>query len=215
MGIDFVRVKRIAEYLAHLRTVHETDLAIVLGGGNLFRGRNVSDKNFDSAQADFIGMIGTIMNGLALQGELNEIHVSNRVMSSLDVNQACEPYKRLKAINHLDSGKIVILVGGLGQPFFTTDTAAANMAAQLKCEVLLKGSGVDGVYSADPRVDKNAQKYSTLSFQMALEKGLMVMDATAFAQCKTQKIPIIVFDVDNLNNIERILNGENIGTLVS
>lgn len=213
-GIDFDEVKKVAQTLAHLRTVHNTDLAIVLGGGNLFRGRLVYDKDFDNAQADYIGMMGTIMNGLALQGELNTLGVPNRVMSSLYVNQACEPYIRLRAISHLNNGNIVILVGGLGQPFFTTDTAAANMAAQLNCEILLKGSGVDGVYTADPRVDKNAQKYATLTFQEALEKGLMVMDATAFAQCKTQNIPTIVFNVSDLNNIERILNGEEIGTLV-
>ncbi len=213
-GIDFNAVKKVAITLAHLRTAHQTDLAIVLGGGNLFRGRNVYEVDFDNAQADYIGMLGTIMNALALQGELNSLKVPNRVMSSLYVNQACEPYIRLRAISHLDKGNIVILAGGLGQPFFTTDTAAANMAAQLNCEVLLKGSSVDGVYSADPRVDKQASKYSTLSYQEALEKGLMVMDATAFAQCKTQKIPIIVFNVEDLSNIEKILEGKQIGTLV-
>ena len=214
-GIDFREVKKVAGKLALLKTIHQTDLAIVLGGGNLFRGRDVYEVDFDNAQADYIGMMGTVMNALALQGELNTLEVQNRVMSSLYVNQACEPYIRLRAISHLDKGNIVILAGGLGQPFFTTDTAAANMAAQLNCEVLLKGSSIDGVYSADPKVDSSAEKYSTLSFQEALEKGLMVMDATAFAQCKTQKIPIIVFNVEDLDNIERILDGEDIGTLVS
>ncbi len=214
-GIDFVVVKRIAEYLAHLRKVHDTDLAIVIGGGNLFRGRNIRGDNFDRAQADFIGMMGTIMNGLALQGELNILNVESRVMSSLRLDQACEPYIRLKAMHHLDVGRVVILVGGTGRPFFTTDTTAALLAAELDCEILLKGSGVDGVYSADPKVDKDAKMFSTLTFQEALVQGLMVMDSTAFAVCKDQKIPIIVFNVEDLNNIERILNGENIGTLVS
>ena len=195
--------------------MHDTDLAIVIGGGNLFRGRNIRGDNFDRAQADFIGMMGTIMNGLALQGELNILNVESRVMSSLRLDQACEPYIRLKAMHHLDVGRVVILVGGTGRPFFTTDTTAALLAAELDCEILLKGSGVDGVYSADPKVDKDAKMFSTLTFQEALVQGLMVMDSTAFAVCKDQKIPIIVFNVEDLNNIERILNGENIGTLVS
>ena len=214
-GIDFSEVKKVATYIAHLHKEHKTDLAIVIGGGNLFRGRNVKDDEFDRAQADFIGMLGTVMNGLALQGELNILGVESRVMSSLRVDQACEPYIRLKAIHHLDMGLIVICVGGTGRPFFTTDTTAALLAAELNCEILLKGSSVDGVYTADPKKDKTAQKYSSLSFREALEKDLMVMDDTAFAVCKREKIPIIVFDVGDLTNIERILNGENIGTLVS
>jgi len=214
-GIDFNKVKIVAKYIAHLRQVHQTDLAIVLGGGNIFRGRNVKDDNFDRAQADSIGMLGTIMNGLALQGELDPLGVESRVMSSLRVDQACEPYIRLKAIHHLDMGRIVILVGGTGRPFFTTDTTAALLAAELNCEILLKGSSVDGVYSSDPKLDKNALKYTTLSFQEALVRGLMVMDDTAFAVCKREKIPVMVFNVGDLKNIERILNGENIGTLVS
>jgi uridylate kinase len=215
MGIDFAEVKKVAECLAHLRTVHDTDLAIVLGGGNLFRGRNVSDDRFDRAQADFIGMLGTVMNGLALQGELNTLGVQSRVMSSLHIDQACEPYIRLRAIHHIEKGNIVILVGGTGRPFFTTDTTAALLAAELDCEILLKGSGVDGVYTSDPRLDKDAKMYSSLSFHEALVQGLMVMDDTAFAVCKREKIPVVVFNVNDLNNIERILNGERVGTLVS
>ncbi|HSV94857.1 MAG TPA: UMP kinase [Spirochaetia bacterium] len=215
MGIDFDEVKKVASYLAHLRNVHQTELAIVLGGGNLFRGRNVRDDKFDRTQADFIGMLGTIMNGLALQGELNTLGVQSRVMSSLYVNQACEPYIRLRAIHHIEKGNIVILVGGTGKPFFTTDTTAALLAAEMNCEILLKGSSVDGVYSADPRQNKDATKYSSLSFQEALTQGLMVMDDTAFTVCKREKIPIIVFNVEDMENIERILNGETIGTIVS
>lgn len=214
-GIDFERVKKVAEYIAHLRIAHKTDLAIVLGGGNLFRGRNLSGDKFNRAQADFIGMLGTIMNGLALQGELNLFDVESRVMSSLRVDQACEPYILLKAIHHLDVGRVVILVGGKGSPFFTTDTAAAFLAAELNCEILLKGSSVDGVYTADPKLHKEAVMYSELSFQDAINQGLMVMDDTAFAVCKSQKIPLIVFNAGDLKNIERILNGEKVGTLVS
>lgn len=214
-GIDFNAVKVVAKQLAHLRTAHDTELAIVLGGGNLFRGRNIKDGKFDRAQADFIGMLGTVMNGLALQGELNLLDVRSRVMSSLHIDQACEPYIRLRAIHHLEKGNIVILVGGTGRPFFTTDTTAALLAAELNCEILLKGSSVDGVYSADPRIDDKATMYSSLSFHEALTRGLMVMDDTAFAVCKREKIPIVVFNVDDLENIERILNGERVGTLVS
>jgi uridylate kinase len=214
-GIDFEMVKKVASHLAHLRNVHDTELAIVLGGGNLFRGRNVIDDKFDRAQADFIGMLGTIMNGLALQGELNILGVSSRVMSSLRINQACEEYIRLRAIHHIEKGSIVILVGGTGRPFFTTDTTAALLAAELDCEILLKGSSVDGVYPADQKIDHMATMYSTLSFHEALTNGLMVMDDTAFAVCKREKIPIIVFNVNDLENIERILRGEHVGTLIS
>lgn len=214
-GIDFDSVKMIAVFLARLRKVHDTELAIVLGGGNLFRGRNIADEKFDRAQADFIGMLGTIMNGLALQGELDILGVKSRVMSSLHIDQACEPYIRLRAIHHIEKGSIVILVGGTGRPFFTTDTTAALLAAELNCEILLKGSSVDGVYSADPNIDKKAKMYSSLSFHEALTQGLMVMDDTAFAVCKREKIPIIVFSVNDIKNIERILNGEKVGTLIS
>jgi uridylate kinase len=214
-GIDFDKVKIMAEYLAHLRTIHLTDLAIVLGGGNLFRGRNLKDDKFDRAQADYIGMLGTVMNGLALQGELNVLGVESRAMSALRIDQACEPYIRLRAMHNLDKGFVVILVGGIGRPFFTTDTTAALLAAELDCEILLKGSGVDGIYSEDPKINKNATMFTSLSFQDALVRGLMVMDSTAFAVCKDQHIPVIVFNVNDLNNIERILNGEQIGTLVS
>jgi uridylate kinase len=214
-GIDLDKVATVANYIHHLREVHKTDLAIVVGGGNLFRGRNVFDTNFNQALADCIGMLGTIMNALALQGKLNELGIKNNVMSSIETKDVCEPYIRLKALDHIEKGHIVILAGGLGIPLITTDTAAANMAAQLECDILLKGSTVDGVYSADPKTDSNAVKYSSLSFQEALEKRLMVMDSTAFAHCKTQNIPVIVFDISDLENIERILNGESIGTLIS
>lgn len=214
-GIDSEKVKTVAGYLSHLRKVHKTELAIVLGGGNLFRGRNMIDDKFDRAQADFIGMLGTVMNGLALQGELNSLGVQSRVMSSLHIDQACEPYIRLRAIHHIEKGNIVILVGGTGRPFFTTDTTAALLAAELNCEILLKGSNVDGVYTADPKIDKGAKIYTSLSFHEALTQGLMVMDDTAFAVCKREKIPIIVFNVNDLKNVERILNNERIGTLVS
>ncbi|SRR5258706_4710833 len=214
-NIDFEKVGTIAAYIAYLKSIHEIDLAIVLGGGNLFRGRNLKDSNFDRAQADFIGMLATVMNGLALQGELNILGVDSRVMSALHVDQACEPYIRLKAMSHLNKDRVVILSGGSGRPFFTTDTTAALLAAELDCEILLKGSNVDGVYSADPKKDAGAVKYSTISYQQAYQEGLMVMDNTAFALCEREKIPIVVFDIGDLKNIERIIEGERIGTLVA
>ncbi len=213
-GIDFIRVQRVANYLKHLQKSHEVELAIVIGGGNLFRGRNVNDTSFERAQADSIGMLATIMNGLALQGELTSLGIESRVLSALHVNQACEPYIRRKAMAHLDRGIITILVGGSGRPFFSTDTIAALLAAELNCDILLKGSTVDGVYTSDPHKDPLAVKYRELGYQEALEKGLMVMDRTAFAVCQEQKIPIIVFKVDELENIDRILRGEAVGTLI-
>lgn len=160
-------------------------------------------------------MLGTVMNGLALQGELDILGVENRVMSSLKVEQACEPYLRLKAKRHLQLGRVTILVGGTGRPFFTTDTTAALLAAELDCQVLLKGSNVTGVFDRDPKKHPDATLFETLSFQDALKKELMVMDDTAFAVCKRENIPIIVFDVQDLNNIEKIIRGERIGTLIS
>lgn len=214
IGIDTHRVQRIALYLKHLRNTFDVELAVVLGAGNLFRGRNVKDTHFDRAQADFMGMLGTVMNALALQGELEVLDVPTRVLSSLHIDQACEPYIRRKAISHLNKGILTILAGGSGRPFFTTDTTAALLAAELNCDILLKGSNVDGVYTADPKKDRTATKYTELSFQEALEKGLTVMDDTAFALCKRENIPVIVFQLDDLENIGRILNGEPIGTLI-
>lgn len=214
-ALDSHKIRTVAQYIAYLKENYQIDLAIVVGGGNLFRGRNVSEGGFDRAQADFIGMLGTIMNGLALQGELNLLKIESRVMTSLPVDQACEPYIRLRAKRHMEKGRTIILVGGTGRPFFTTDTTAALLAVELDCEVLLKGSNVDGIYSDDPKINPDAEKYSSLTFQVALEKGLMVMDDTAFAVCKKNKIPVIVFDISDLDNIERIILGENIGTIVT
>jgi uridylate kinase len=214
LGIDFSRVQRVANHLKHLKKNFEVEIAIVLGGGNLFRGRNVSDSKVDRAQADYAGMLGTIMNALILQGELEVLGVETRVMSSLEVKQACEPYFRRKALAHLDRGIIIILAGGSGAPFFTTDTTAALKAAELNCDILLKGSNVDGVYDKDPKKDPQAVKFLELSYQEALEKGLIVMDNTAFAICQSQKIPTIVFNIGDLENIDRLLKGERIGTLI-
>ena len=215
-GIDFESISKLALYLHNLlKKVPELKIAIVVGGGNLFRGRDVTNSEFDRATADYIGMLGTVMNALALQVELEKVGSDTRVMSSIAMNSVCEPFIRRKALSHLEKGLIVILAGGTGNPFFTTDSAAALKACELNCEIILKGSNVDGVFSADPKLDKEAKLYSSLTFQKALEEGLTVMDNTAFALCQREKIPIVVFNVEKLENIEKIISGERIGTLVT
>jgi len=213
-GFDFQSIRKLAEFLSGLQKMG-LEMAIVLGGGNLFRGREITGEDFDRATADYMGMLGTIMNGLALQTELEKLGLETRVLSSLPVTSVCEPFIRRKALHHLELGRIVILAGGIGSPFFTTDSAAALKACELNCEIILKGSNVDGVYTADPNVDKNAKMYTELKFQEALEKGLTVMDGTAFALCQKEKIPVVVFNIQQLDNIEKIVNGEKIGTLIN
>jgi len=214
-GIDFKSIKKLTEYLHNLKKTLNLEIAVVVGGGNLFRGREITDSEFDQATADYIGMLGTVMNALALQVELEKVGSDTRVMSAIAMDTICEPFIRRKAISHLGKGRIVILAGGTGSPFFTTDSAAALKACELNCEIILKGSNVDGVFSADPKLDKDAKLYSSLTFQEALEKGLTVMDNTAFALCQREKIPVIVFNIKNLENIEKIISGEKIGTLVT
>ena len=215
LGLDFVAIKKLAKYLAGLKEKTQVQLAIVIGAGNLFRGRNVNDTGFDRAAADYIGMLGTVMNALSLQGELEMLGSPTRVLSSLKVDQVCEPFLRRRAVRHLEKGRAVILAGGTGSPFFTTDSAAALKACELNCEMILKGSNVEGIYNADPRKNKDAKMFKTISFQKALEMGLTVMDNTAFALCQRERIPVVVFNLDHLENIERILNGEEVGTLVT
>lgn len=213
-GINFDEVAKIASYLSKLKLSTNLELAIVVGAGNLFRGRQVKDTKVDQASADYIGMLATIMNALALQEELERFGSTVRVMSSFVVQSVCEPFVRRKALRHLEKGRIVVLAGGTGSPFFTTDSAAALKALELNCEILLKGSNVEGVYDSDPRKNSKALMYKSLSYQEALEKGLTVMDNTAFALCQREAIPIRVFNLDNLTNIERIMNGEEVGTLI-
>lgn len=214
-GIDFKAVEKVARCLISLKSKYPIDLAIVIGAGNIFRGRMIEARDFDRAQADYMGMLATIINCLALQGEIERLGGETRLMSAINVTSVCEPFIRRRAIRHLDKGRIVILAGGTGNPFFTTDSAAALKATELQCDVVIKGSNVDGVYDCDPRKNNCAKKFETLTYQFALEQGLMVMDATAFALCQHEKIPIIVFDADNLNNLEKIITGEKIGTLIT
>jgi uridylate kinase len=213
-GLDFIQIQKIAEYIVKLKEKSGIEIAIVVGAGNLFRGREVIDTGADKAAADYIGMLGTVMNALALQEEIERAGGTCRVMSEVNVASVCEPFVRRKAIRHLEKGRIVILAGGTGAPFFTTDSAAALKAAELNCNVVLKGSNVDGVYTADPKKDKDAKLYTKLSYQEALEQGLTVMDNTAFALCQREKIKVIVFNLNLFENIEKIIYGDAIGTLV-
>ena len=213
-GIDFSAIKKISSYIHELHKKTKVELAIVVGAGNLLRARELVGTRVNRVTADYIGMLGTIMNALALQEELEKLGDKTRVLSSLNVSPVCEPFIKRRAIRHLEKGRIVILAGGTGNPFFTTDSAAALKAAELNCDILLKGSNVDGVFSADPNKDKSAKRYEEISFQEAIEKRLMVMDNTAFALCQQEKIPVIVFNINELDNIEKILRGEKIGTSI-
>ncbi len=215
VGLDFKAIGLIASGIKKLIEETGVQLAIVNGGGNLFRGRDHQEGTVDPAQLDYIGMLGTIMNALALQQELNVLGVASRVMSSLRLDQACEPFIRLRAIHHLEKGYVLILAGGTGSPFFTTDSAAALKAAEINADILLKGTNVDGVYDSDPKTNTNAKKFPQLTLQEALVRGLMVMDNTAFALCQSQHIPVVVFDVRDFNNVSRVIKGKKVGTLIT
>lgn len=213
-GLDFTAIEKIAQYLVGLQKKTGIQMAIVVGAGNLFRGREVMNTGANKAAADYIGMLGTVMNALALQEEIERAGGTTRVMSEVVVQSVCESFVRRKAIRHLEKGRIVILAGGTGSPFFTTDSAAALKAAELSCEVLLKGSNVEGVYTSDPKKNKDARLYKKLGYQEALEQGLTVMDNTAFALCQREKIKVIVFNLNSLDNIEKVIYGDDIGTVV-
>jgi len=214
-GLDFKAIARIASLISTVKEKNKIEIAIVVGGGNLFRGKDADNVKIDRAAADYIGMLGTVMNALALQEELENLGNVVRVMSSIVMQSVCEPFVRRKAMRHLEKGRIVILGGGTGSPFFTTDSAAALKACELGCDIFLKGSNIEGVYTSDPKKDKDAKMYKRLSYQEALERGLTVMDSTAFALCQKEKIPIRIFNLDDLENIERIIKGEDVGTLIT
>lgn len=189
-------------------------LSLVIGGGNIFRGLAASSKGMDRASADYMGMLATMINSLAMQDALEKVGVDTRVQSAIAMAEVAEPYIRRRAIRHLEKGRVVIFGAGTGNPYFTTDTAASLRAMEIGADVILKGTKVDGVYSADPNKDKNATRYGTLSYLEVLRKGLQVMDATAISLCMDNSLPIIVFDVTTDGNVVRVVNGEPIGTLV-
>lgn len=189
-------------------------LALVIGGGNIFRGLAASSKGMDRASADYMGMLATMINSLAMQDALEKIGVATRVQSAIAMQEVAEPYIRRKAIRHLEKGRVVIFGAGTGNPYFTTDTAASLRAMEINAQAILKGTKVDGVYSADPKKDPDAIKYPTLKYIDVLKMGLQVMDATATSLCMDNKLPIIIFDLTTEGNIIKVINGEDIGTIV-
>ena len=215
-GLDSDTLRQVATELHEARQEFGVDIAVVVGGGNFWRGLKGAGQGMDQAQADYMGMIATVMNGLAIQDALERVGQPSRVMSAVEMPKVAEPYIRRRAERHLEKGRVVILAGGTGNPFFTTDTAAALRAAEISAQVILKGthSGVDGVYTADPKLDKTATKYSHISYLDVITKGLKVMDSTAITFCRDNNLPIVVFNLLQQGNVKSLLRGEEIGTLV-
>ena len=215
IGVDHDVVHDVANQIAEV-VRGGTEIAIVVGGGNYFRGAELQQRGMDRARADYMGMLGTVMNCLALQDFLEKEGIETRVQTAITMGQVAEPYVPRRAIRHLEKGRVVIFGAGAGMPFFTTDTVAAQRALEIGVQALLLAkSGVDGVYDADPRKDKSAKKYETVSYDEVLSKSLAVADAAAFSLCRENKLPIVIFDLKNKGNIKRAVTGESVGTLVS
>lgn len=213
-GINFQAFDSISKILVNLTKKTGVELVVVIGGGNIFRGRE-KDSRVDEATADYMGMMATVINGLGLQESIERNGGTTRMMTAFEVKAVAEPFIRRRALRHLGKGHIVILAAGIGSPFFTTDSGAALRAAELKCDVLLKASNVDGVYSDDPKLNPTATKFEKLTFDEAITKNLKIMDTSAFLICKQKNIKIVVFNINNLKNIEDILHGKNVGTLIT
>ncbi len=212
-GIDPETVARVAGEIAAVAKDHE--LCLVVGGGNIFRGLAAAAKGFERSSADYMGMLATVMNALAVQNALEQIGVDTRVMSAIPMDTVCEPYIRRRAVRHMEKGRIVIFAAGTGNPFFTTDSAAALRAAEMGCDALFKGTSVDGVYDADPKKVASATRYENVSFNRVLSDDLKVMDASAIALCRDNNIPIVVFNIREQGNLARVLAGEATATIVS
>lgn len=214
-GIDN---KKLSEYAEEIKAVVDkgVQVAVVIGGGNIFRGVQSNDNGevIDRVQGDYMGMLATVINSMALQAALEHIGINTRLQSAIKMEQICEPYIKRRAVRHLEKGRVVIFGAGTGNPYFTTDTAASLRAIEISADVILKGTRVDGIYSADPEKDSSATKYSTITFDEVYKKGLRVMDLTAFTLCNENKLPIIVFDMNKKNNLLKVLSGEQVGTLV-
>ena len=213
-GIDPNLTHIIAKKIKELHSLN-IQIGIVIGGGNIFRGISVSAKGMDRVAADYLGMMATIMNSVALQSELEKLECDTRVMSALSIRQLAEPYIRRRATRHLEKGRIVIFAGGTGNPYFSTDTAAALRAIEINADIIIKGTKVDGVYSSDPEIDPHAKKFDYITFKEVIEKELRVMDLTAVTLCKENNLPIIVFDIKSKNGLVDIVNSVPIGTTVS
>lgn len=213
-GID---PERLAEYAQEIKAVTDkgVEVAIVIGGGNIFRGVAGASKGMDRVTGDHMGMLATVINGLALQSALEDADIPTRLQSAVKINEVAEPFIRRKAIRHLEKGRVVIFGGGTGNPYFTTDSAAVLRAIEISADVILKGTRVDGIYTADPEKDKLATKFDFISFDDVLTKGLKVMDTTAFTLSQENKLPIIVFDMNKPGNLLKVVTGENIGTKVN
>jgi uridylate kinase len=211
-----IEPERISQYANEIKDVvsQGVEVAVVIGGGNIFRGIQAVEGGMDRVQGDYMGMLATVINSMALQSALEVIGVPTRLQSAIKMEQICEPFIRRRAIRHLEKGRVVIFGAGTGNPYFTTDTAATLRAIEIEADVILKGTRVDGIYTADPEKDPNAVKYDTISFTEVYEKGLNVMDMTAFTLCNDNKLPIIVFDMNKKGNLHKLITGEKLGTLV-
>jgi len=212
-GIDPARLQEYAEDIKEI-VDQGVEVAIVIGGGNIFRGLKGVGQGMDRVQGDHMGMLATVINGLALQSALEAAGMETRLQSAIEINEVAEPFIRRRAIRHLEKGRVVIFGGGTGNPYFTTDSAAVLRAIEVKADVILKGTRVDGVYTADPEKDATATKFDRISFEEVLQRGLKVMDTTAFTLSQENNLPIVVFDMNTRGNLNRITSGENIGTVV-
>ena len=212
-GIDPVRINEYAEEIKQIYD-QKIEIAIVIGGGNIFRGVSGSSQGIDRVQADYMGMLATVINGLALQSALENVGVPTRLQTALKIETVAEPYIKRKAVRHLEKNRVVIFSAGTGNPFFTTDSAAVLRAVEINADVILKGTRVNGIYNKDPEKNKEAVKFDTLSFEEVLKKGLKIMDTTAFTLSQENKLPIIVFDMNTKGNLVRVVRGESIGTKV-
>ena len=213
-GIDPTLTQKISKKIKILHDLN-IQIGIVIGGGNIFRGMSVSEQGMDRVPADYLGMMATLMNSVALQSELEKLECDTRVMSALSVTQLAEPYIRRRATRHLEKNRIVIFAGGTGNPYFTTDTAAALRGIEINADVIIKGTKVDGIYSNDPMKDKNAVRYDSLTFKEVIDNELNVMDMTAFTLCKENNIPIVVLNINDEKSLSDLIKYQNIGTLVS
>jgi uridylate kinase len=212
-GMDPVVIE---QYARDIKGITElgVQVAVVIGGGNIYRGMNEKDTGIERAHGDYMGMLATVINGMAMQAMLEKVGVFTRLQSAIKMEQIAEPYIRRRAIRHLEKGRVVIFGAGTGNPYFTTDTAGSLRAIEIQADVILKGTRVDGIYTADPEKDKTAKKFDKITFQECISKNLKVMDMTAFTLCMENKLPIIVFDMNKSGNLHRVVTGEKVGTLV-
>lgn len=213
-GIDPSMLQHYADQIMTLNSLG-VEVAIVIGGGNIYRGLQAESSGIERVQGDYMGMLATVINGLALQSALENLDINTRLVSAIKMQEVAEPYIRRRAVRHLEKGRVVIFAGGTGMPYFTTDTTAALRANEIGADAILKGTRVDGVYSDDPEKNPNAKKFTSISFSKVIREGLKIMDMTAFTLCSENELPIVVFDINQSGNLERIVRGEEIGTVIS